>query len=62
MSYTRKTRDEFEVQGNYGHRWEVLTIDETLEESEAILKDYRDNEPSFPHRIVKKRVKIVTRS
>lgn len=62
MSYTRKTRDEFEVQGNYGCGWEVLTTDETLKESRAMLKDYRDNEPSIPHRIVKKRVKIVTKS
>lgn len=60
MPYTRKTVDEYEVQGNYGygHGYECVTTEETRQEARQRLKEYRENEPGTPFRIVKKRVKI----
>ena len=48
---------EYHVQGNYGGvaGWETLTIEETREEAEQMLKDYNDNETMYPHRIRKVR-------
>lgn len=48
---------EWHVQGNYGGvaGWETLTIEETREEAEQMLKDYNDNETGYPHRIRKVR-------
>ena len=48
---------EWHVQGNYGESagWETLTIEETREEAEQMLKDYNDNETMYPHRIRKVR-------
>lgn len=54
--YIRKTYDEYEVQGNYGQGWEMVTIEETYKEAKAQLKCYRENEPGTAHRIVKKRI------
>lgn len=56
--YIRKTIDEYEIQGNYGYGWEGLVTVDTLKEAKQDLKDYNDNEPSVPHKIVKRRVPI----
>lgn len=55
----RKTEDEYEVQGNYGygHGFECVTAETSFKEARERLKEYRENEPGFPFRIVKKRVK-----
>lgn len=57
--YQRKTRDEFEVQGNhgYGHGWEVETTEDTRKDARARLREYRDNAPG-EYRIVKRRIPI----
>ncbi len=55
--YKRKTVDEYEIQGNYGQGWEMVTTESTRKEAKAQLKCYNENEPN-PHRIVAKRVKI----
>ena len=57
MKYTRKTVDEYEIQGNYGQGWEMVTTEETRKEARVQLKCYNDNEP-YAHRIIKKRVRI----
>jgi hypothetical protein len=59
MAYTRKTRDEFVLQGNYGYGngWEDLTAEETRKEIRARLREYRENEGGN-YRIVCRRVKI----
>jgi len=59
----RKTRDLYVVQGNYGygHGWEDLTAAETRKEARSLLKDYRENEPSTPTRLVHKMVRIQLR-
>jgi len=60
MSKPRKTRDEYALQGDYGygHGWEDLTAADTREEIRQYRRDYRENEPGTPLRVVKRRVKI----
>jgi hypothetical protein len=53
----RKTKDEYEVH-SYWNSWELVCTEDTLAEARKRLKEYRENEPSTFHRIVKKRVKI----
>jgi len=59
LPYKRKTREEWEIQANYGygHGWECVNTETTLENARRSLKEYRDNEP-YPFKIVKKRVKL----
>jgi hypothetical protein len=52
----RKTIDEYEVQGNYGHSWECVTTEETWRAAKEQVKCYRENEP-VPFRVVHKMVK-----
>jgi len=58
--YQRKTRDEFEIQGNYGYGngWECLITEETREAARGQLKCYQENEPGTAHRIKCVRVQI----
>lgn len=59
MAYQRKTYDEWEIQGNYGtYGWETVTTETTRAEAKAMLRCYNENEPQYPHRIVKHRVRI----
>lgn len=53
----RKTRDEFTVQGNYGHGWEDLTSEDSRKEGRARLREYRENE-NYPFRLICRRVRI----
>lgn len=53
----RTTVDEYEIQGAYGSGWEMVTTEETLKAAREQLRCYNENEP-YPHRIVKRRVKI----
>ena len=48
---------EYEIQGNYGYGWDLLTTEETLEKANAQLATYRANE-RVPLRI--KRIKAVS--
>lgn len=60
MPYTRKTRDEFVIQGNYGygHGWEDLTSEDRRKDALARLREYDANEAGVPHRMICRRVKI----
>ena len=60
MAYQRKTRDEFEVQGNYGppYGFELVTCEDTRPEARQRLREYRENEPGVAFRIVCKRVPL----
>ena len=60
MAYKRLTEDEYTVQGNYnsGDGWEDLTSETTRTEAKQRLKEYRENEPQYSHRLIKKRIKI----
>ena len=58
MTYLRKTRDEYEVEGHYGYGWECVCTEETRKEARERLKEYLDNEPQYAHRLRKRRVRI----
>lgn len=57
-AYVRKTRDVFEIQGNYGQGWECVTAEDDRKEARARLKEYRENEPQYSHRMITKRERI----
>lgn len=59
MTYKRKTKDEFEVQGLYHLGWECLCTEDTLKEARQRRKEYRENERGS-YRIVKRRTPITT--
>lgn len=60
MAYVRKTEDEYEIQGNYGFGFELVTTETTWKKAKESIKEYRENEPGTSFKIVKKRVKIQT--
>ena len=58
MAYKRKTKDEFQIQGNYGCGFECVTVEETWREAIATVKLYREEEPMYQHRLKIVRVPI----
>lgn len=50
-------RYEYEIQGNYGLGWEILTTENTRIEALKRLKEYDLNELGYKHRIKSKRIK-----
>ena len=59
MAYVRKTTDEFEIQQYMGaqYGWECVCSEEIYKEAKERKKEYRNNQPEYAVRIVKKRVK-----
>ena len=60
MTYVRKTRDEWVIEGYYGdlYGWEEVTREDTRSEGLARLRDYRENDPFVTYRMRKVRVRI----
>ena len=60
MAYKRKTEDVWVVLGNYGygHGWEAVTEEAKYQEGKQRLKEYRENEPQFSHKLVCRRRKL----
>lgn len=59
MKYTRKTKDEYQILQYYaGYGWEEVCCSDSRLEAKQTLKDYRDNQPEYPVKIKKVRVKI----
>lgn len=60
MTYKRKTKDIWEIQSYYGieYGWEVTNTELTYKDAKRSVKEYRENEPMYSHRIVKRREKI----
>ena len=58
--YTRKTKDVWHVQQYWDkvYGWETVTAEETYREARERAKEYRENQPFVPVRIVIKREKI----
>lgn len=61
MAYERKTHDEYEIWGNWGYGWDFVCTAEGInaearEDATALLKCYRENEPTALFRIKKRRV------
>lgn len=63
MLYQRKTRDVWKLMVNYGygHGWEHELTEFTIAEARQRLKEYRENCPQYPARIVMAREKDVAR-
>lgn len=53
----RKTYDEYQIHGNYGHGFEEVTAEETYQAAREQLKCYRENERGIPFKIIHKRIK-----
>ena len=47
---------EYEVLGNYGNDWEVVTIEDTVKDAVEMLACYRENDPKNPYRARRVRV------
>ena len=60
MAYQRKTRDVYEVHGDYGHGhgFEMVTAETERPEARARLREYRENEPGVAFKLVKTRERI----
>lgn len=60
MAYIRKTQDEYQLFCNYGngYGWEYVLAEDTLSEAKQRKREYMDNMPQYPYKIVKKRVPI----
>ena len=56
--YVRKTEDEFDIEGDYGQGFEIVTCETTWRQAITTKKEYRANEPGISFRIRKHRVKI----
>jgi hypothetical protein len=55
MKKTPKYIYLFVVQGHYGCGWEDVCASEVRREARENLKEYRDNETQYPHRMIKRR-------
>jgi len=58
MTYKRKTKDCFTVQGFYFGAWEDETSEDTRKEAIERLKEYRLNMPQYLYRLIKLRERI----
>lgn len=58
--YKQKTRNEYEIQGDYGfgHGFECVCTEDNWDKARERVKEYRINEPGYTFKIVKKRVRI----
>lgn len=54
----RKTRDIWVVQQYTSQGWEDVNAEETRQDGKRSVKEYRDNQPEYPARLVKRREKI----
>jgi hypothetical protein len=43
----------YDVQGNYGQGFETVCSEDSRKEALVRLREYRENEPEYPHRIVR---------
>lgn len=55
MAYERKTHDEWEIHTDYGYGFEYTVTGEDLSDARRLLKEYRENEPQYTHKLIKKR-------
>lgn len=58
MPYQRKTRDEYQIWQHWGHGWEEVCAEDTRGQARERLREYRDNQPEAPVKIVKRRVRL----
>lgn len=58
MAYKRKTRDVWELYVDYGYGWEYATAEFTRGEIKQREKEYKENCPQYPVKLVKHRERI----
>lgn len=58
--YKRKTFDEYQILQYTGSRygWEVISVYNNWKNTREDLKAYRENQPEYPVKLIKKRVKL----
>lgn len=54
MESTIKKHKEYQIFSNYGDGYEEVFAEFTKEEALQRLKEYRENEPQYPHKLVVK--------
>ena len=54
----RKTRDVWDFYVDYGGGWEYEYSENSLSDAKRLQKEYSDNYPQYPTRIVRRREKI----
>ena len=58
MAYTRKTYDEWQIQGLYYGQWEEVCAEDNRKDARQRLKEYQENETGTHFQIKKVRIKI----
>jgi len=58
--YIRKTADEYQIRQYTGpqYGWEEVTSEANRAEAKKSLREYRENQPEYPVKIVKVRIKL----
>ena len=56
-TYTRKTRDEWQIMASYGHGYEVENTEDTRRDGLRSLREYREN-GSGSYYLLKRRVPL----
>ena len=52
-----KQTKEYIICGNYGQGWEEVNTEMTMEDARRSLKEYRENEPQYIHKLKIKWIK-----
>lgn len=59
-SRPRRFKEYWSIQGKYpGGRFEEVTAEDHIKEARQRLKEYQDNEPEYPHRMIFRKEKSV---
>lgn len=60
MTYQRKTRDYWSIEQytDSAYGWEEVCAAETWKEAKQTLQEYRENQPEYPVRGMRRREKI----
>lgn len=56
--YKRKTKDEYQIHQYINGAWEEVTAESKIKEARDRLKEYRENQPEYPVKIVIKRIPL----
>jgi hypothetical protein len=59
VAYQRKTEDEYQIHQKTEEGWEEVCAESTWKEARQTLKEYRENQPEYPVKSVKKRVPVI---
>ena len=57
MPYQRKTTDEYQIHQQTAQGWEEVCCESTRKEAVVQRNCYRENQPEYPVKIVKRRVR-----